>query len=656
MPRTRKDGKKDKRYGKKPDKPYCGKKRPANAKQAAFKVKLVDAIPNHDEYEAFCRCFLLREEIYYQYTQNENVTRAAVNIALLYDKGNFYTQLGNIIGKPWLSCKLKGNNAWYWHNDAERIHRTATSIAKNNILEMCCSQYGFNENKAADIQNRYHDITNEWRSQYDIKNRCHNQSYSTFPENDAYVLDYGTQAKYTISSNEWAELDNKTVSVSHTVYIGDENKRYSIDFKYNIPERIILMPTTIIDICKPSIFHNPEYCRHDIDRKIKNNEQVLDSDDLVVSIPYWYIPADVALGEGVLGIDAGILRIFRGGIVFPDGRYIENIDPSPEIVRRNVHIQALKNNKDRLYDKWTRLNRLVKKSKVVDEKTRRKCEAVRLEYESVRSNYASERESLSWLIADEIVALAREFSCYCINVENLKWVGGSGQSWNYSQLFNCLSVAADRYGISVVRVSAYKSSQRDASTGKDLAGGVSSDRVAVWKDGSCHDRDGNAALELACRGAGHSDGHVRSLSSAVDVGAGCKRYSPVVRSRVHCDKKRVVDNGERCWTPDGGSGGSSSVIGRSGVCDVGVVVGRSTFLASVRARRDEWLGVMRERSLNRNCIFSFAGSSGSVACLARCRSVVPSGTVGVPGVFDCLEQSADKAKKPRPMTKHHKIG
>lgn len=84
MPRTRKDGKKDKRYGKKPDKPYCGKKRPANAKQAAFKVKLVDAIPNHDEYETFCRCFLLREEIYHQYTQNENVTRAAVNLSLIH--------------------------------------------------------------------------------------------------------------------------------------------------------------------------------------------------------------------------------------------------------------------------------------------------------------------------------------------------------------------------------------------------------------------------------------------------------------------------------------------------------------------------------------------------------------------------------------------
>ena len=655
MTRTRKDGKEDKRYGKKPDKPYCGKKRPANAKQAAFKVKLVDAIPNHDEYEAFCRCFLLREEIYHQYTQNENVTRTAVNIALLYDKGNFYTQLGNIIGKPWLSCKLKGNNSWYWHNDAERIHRMATLIAKNNILEMCCSQYGFNENKAADIQNRYHDITNEWRSQYEIKNHCHNQSYSTFPENDAYVLDYGTQAKYTISSNNWAELDNKTVSVSHTVYIGDETKRYSIDFKYNIPERIILIPTTIIDICKPSIFHDPEYCRHDIDEKIRNNEQVLDSDDLVVSVPYWYIPADVTLGEGILGIDAGILRIFRGGIVFSDGRYIENIDPSPEIVRRNVHIQVLKSNKDRLYDKWVRLDRLVKKSKVVDEKTLRKCEAVRLEYESVRSNYASERESLSWLVANEIVVLAREFSCYCINVENLKWVGGYGQSWNYSQLLNCLSVVADRYGISVVRVSAYKSSQRDASTGKDLVDGVSSDRVAVWANGSCHDRDGNAALELACRGAGHSDGHVRSLSFAMDVGAD-KRYSPVVRSRVHCDGKRVVSNGKRRWTSGSDSGSSSSLVGRSGVCDVGVSVDRSTFLASIRARRDEWLGVMHERNLNRDCIFSFAGSSGSVACLARCRSVVPSGIVGVPGVFDCLEQSANKVKKPKPMTKHHKIG
>ena len=245
-----------------------------------------------------------------------------------------------------------------------------------------------------------------------------------------------------------------------------------------------------------------------------------------------------------------------------------------------------------------------------------------------KNGNASERESLSWLVANEIVALAREFSCYCINIENLKWVGGSGQSWNYSQLFNCLSVVADRYGIGVVRVSAYKSSQRDASTGKDLVGGVSSDRVAVWADGSCHDRDGNAALELACRGAGRSDEHVRSLSSAVDVGADCKLYSPVVRSRVRCDRKRVSGDGDCRWSSGGDSGGSSSVIGRSGVCDIGVSVDRSTFLASVRARRDEWLGVMRERGLNRDCIFSFAGSSGSVACLARCRSVVPSGAVG----------------------------
>lgn len=654
MPKIRKDGKKDKRYGKKPDKPYCGKKRPQNAKQAAFKVKLIDAIPNHEEYETFCKCFLIHEKIYHQYVSDEKITRAAINIALLYDKGNFYTKLGDIIDKPWLSHNLKGNNAWYWHNDAERIHRAAISTAKNNILEMCCSKFDFNANKTSDIQNYYHNITNEWRSQYDIKNRCKNRSHSTFPSDDAYVLDYGTQAKYTISSNNWAELDNKTIDVSHIVYIGDENHRYKINFKYNIPERIILMPTKIIDICKPSIFHDPEYCKRDINNKIKNDEQINDYDDLVISVPYWYISADVTLGKGVLGIDAGILRIFRGGIVFPDGRYIENLDPSDELIRRNVHIQVLKDNKEQLYNKLNRLNRLVTKAKNPDEKAIRKRDSVRVEYESTRSNYASERESLSWLVANEIVALAREFACECINIENLKWVGGSGQSWNYSQLFNYLSIVADRYGIRVIKVSAYKSSQRDASTGADLVGGVSSDRVAVWGDGSCHDRDGNAALELACRGAGHSDEHVRSLSSTVTVDDVRGKYSPVVRSHVHCDKKRKGADGKRRWVSAESSVGF--VVNRSGSCDVGVSVSRDGFLASVRARRDEWLEVKRERDLVADDVFSFTGSSRSVACLARCRSVVPSGTVGVPGVFDCLEQSANKVNKPTNMTKYHKIG
>ena len=647
--RTRKDDQPDKRYGNSKQHKYCGKRKPKEAQEASFQIKLRDAIEDDDDFDAFGRCFMKREEVFYNILDVDGVRETAVSLALDHDKGNFRTELvATMNEKPWLTCGLRCNNGWYWNNDAALINRIAKSVAKSNVLDNICQEYDYDTSKSFDIKREYHKRVGEWRSQEDIKKRCTAKKRDEFPKRPAYVLDYGTQSKYTISESGWDELADKTTLIRHVITIGDEEKRYKIPLAYRIPERLILSPIDIIHIGKPSITHNPEYCAKDLKRIRDKKLEPKPWDDLVITIPYWYYPAKINLDDTTtLGSDAGFLKYYCAGIVTDDCFYVENISPSPEIDRRNIHIQCLMDEKNALYQKMQVLQRLIKHSDEPDKQTVDKLTHLQANYEGVRSNIKSERDSLAWLAANELVTVARMYGARNINIEDLRWVGGSGQSWDYGRFRSCLETVANRYGVNIIKVNASRSSKTDPSTGEDLLVEDDGSRVVVWADESEHDRDGSSGLELACREP-YSCQHDRFARVRVDkpCGDSSVRVS-VSRSRVHHDKKHRCANGKRRWT-------SKGMLSHADVDDASVVCRgyrvSAEFVASIRARRDEWREVQRRKNLQRDAIFKFAESSRTVARLSSCRSV-KSDLGGEPGCLDYSINQQTKAKNSTKTTK-----
>jgi transposase len=560
----------DKRHDPHPG--YKGTKAPKGSKKAAFRGKLSDAVKEPEQYKTLIdfletEARLFNEEL----TSDAHLMREAIQKSDELAKGNFYTWLGDRYGRKYLSHRAGCNNAWYFHNAAELIRRTAKQLHTVIQLTDICRKWGWSEKQTRRIQEEAHDVLGEWYSQHYIKNICRSKHYPEYPADQAFILDYGTQSKYTI---EDVSNNTETGEFVYDLKVSTPSKQGTrVHFAYRVPERIMVQDTLLVSIRKPLLYKD-------------------DKGEWMFSIPYWYMPAkeDESVSKhGHLGVDAGFVRVFRGGIVYPNGSYIENLDPSEETESAHNHAEGLHDLKRRLYDKAWHKRNLAKHCKDATLKAQLECESERLfdEYKSVRSNYAAEREHVSRLVARDIVSFACEFSCDEIHVEDLRWVGGSGQSWNYATTIEHIEIVANRYGIRVVKVNAYKSSQTDPLTGilfsDDAMPGLGEDRFEVWGDGSVHDRDGGSGLELACRSRrGSSEGtkHERSLVEEV---------IPRGKSRSYGKGKRGAWMGEH-W------------------CKIGVTEGyrpSDEFLVSLRERRRLWREARKQAD---NLVVGFSGS------------------------------------------------
>lgn len=513
---------------------YKGTKAPQGSKTAAFKGKLSDAIKDPhqlatmiDFLETESRLF--NEEL----TSDEKLMQEAIQQSHTLAKGHFYTWLGNRYGKKYLQHRKGCNNAWYFHNAAELIRRTAKQLKTVSDLTAICQKWNWSKRKLRQIQLEAHEVLGEWYSQHYIKNICRSRAYPSYPAEQAYVLDYGTQSKYTIAV---IEHNVETGRFAFDLGVSSrEEKGCTVRFEYSVPERVLARETQLVGIRKPVLYKdaNGVWC---------------------FSVPYWFMPCkDSSSKHGHLGSDAGFVRVFRGGVVYPDGSYIENLDPSEETEKAHNHAEVLHDLKSRLYDKAWHKRNLASHCKDADMRSRLEAEADRLfvEYGRVRSNYAAEREHVSCLVARDLVAFAREFSCDEIHVEDLRWVGGSGQSWDYAATIEDIENVAARYGVRVVRVNAFMSSRTDPLTGllfgEDEAPGLGDGRFEVWGDGSVHDRDGGSGLELACRprrGVEDDTSHERGLVCEVVPRRRCRSYGKGKRSswmNEHWDKRHVTE-------------------------------------------------------------------------------------------------------------------
>ena len=596
----RKDGEADKRYGKH-DKPYCGKKKPSGAIEASFLVKARDGFADEEDYKTFRAFFDYKAERFHEeISGNKKTVEWALKHCNEFAKGKFYSKLAKAVNIPYKQHKTKCNNAWFYHNDAALLQRIAKGISQKIELGRICESYGWDQKKAKKINEEAHEKLGRWFYTAYIKNICQNQSYPEFPEDMSYELDFGTQSKYTIDMENWEETRSEYVEMD--LLIGDYTRKRRLHFKYRVPERILLGPHVVIDIRKPKFFIDDE------------------TDELMVTIPYWYMPAELELGDGALGADAGMCRIMKGGMVFLDGKYIENLALSEETEKANAHVRNLMDNKEHLYQRYKAVERLIAHHpepncpdiKKLKEKNANRHE----EYLKVRSNIASERQALCWMVARDLCVLVRQYGGCRIRLEDLRWVGGSGQSWNFSQLADCVEIVASRYGILVEHVNAKDSSKNQPSKAnlklKKEADSVT--RTVVWSDGSIHDRDDNAGLELGCRKSKNSLSHDRDALTSVEVKDSNREFAPELPGVKPRGRRKKTAFKRRC-------------AGRSEDLDLSYRPDLDGFYASIRERREEFHRAREAAGEAGLTWFDFVGRlPRSVVVLRKYRSVA-SGTL-----------------------------
>lgn len=573
--------KQDKRHT--PPSGWKGTKQPKGSYTAAWKGKLKNAILNQSEYEALVE-FLeyKRAKFEEEYLTDANLMEKAIEASVLYKKGNFYTWLANESRKPYLHHRNGCNNAWYFHNDAELIRRTAQQISTNRGLAHSCRHFGWKTRYARQIQEYEHEQHNRWCSQYHIRNVCRSRKIPSYPETQSWVLDYGTQSRYTIEeiNNTLGEYVEYVLKISSS-----DGTPINVRFRYKIPDRIHLRGVSIISVRKPLLFKDAG------------------SGEWMFSLPYWFYPRSEDLSrKGHLGVDIGFVRLFRASVVYPDGSYIENLDPSVETERQHNRIQQMLAEKKACFAKAAAKRRLAANCPDYLQRMRLEAAAANLarNVEELRSAISDARVGVEWLAANDIVSFACEFSCDEIHIEDLRFVEFGGQYWDFSSFFTKLKEVANRVGIRVVRVNAYKTSKTDPSTGllyaEDDAPGLGEDRYCRWGDGSVHCRDGSAALEIACRPKRGGEGdtrHERVLKRGVRPARRCRSYGKGKRASWRRDREhRCVCEGTR----------PSSV-----------------FLRSLSVLRGEWLEVIEAKKKRDG--LSGVGAFGSVASLVRFTSV-----------------------------------
>lgn len=190
----------------------------------------------------------------------------------------------------------------------------------------------------------------------------------------------------------------------------------------------------------------------------------------------------------VLGLDIGKVNPYLG-VVIDDGLIVSSqLLPSNKLYKLSDKLNVLKKEKDLLYEKNIRFSKYGVKSL---KNSRRESH-----YKAIRSKISNLTTYIASQIAFEVVALAEEYKCSEIHVENLSWLKSTGGKWNHSEVLEKIEEVAALKGIKLVKVSAYNSSKEHPISGEV---GKDSNRDIVFLDGEYIDRDLLASINLALR-------------------------------------------------------------------------------------------------------------------------------------------------------------
>lgn len=370
-------------------------------------------------------------------------------------KGYFWKEMTKL-HSPHLSWPKEGNRAKFYRMILAQVFETFRSLEQRQELGRICAFLNWDSSQ----MNRIRELCTE-RSFYptngQIRNVLRYGKIPEFPTGLDFVLDYRQGDSQVVRQNG-SEFEIQVGAEWVSLYI-----QYP-DYIRGIPKKL----------SKPKIYRK--------------------DGDLLVDFAYW-VDSSPFEGNGVLGIDLGKIKSFAGAALYPDGEWTYELTGSKEAKRLAEKIDLLTSEIKLLQAKMKRIEKLLKGKETTY------LAQHYLDLDSLKASTSRKRTTLkshlSWVIARDIVNLAKDNECSEIHVEDLRWLDSKGGRWDHAAIQNRISQVGELNGVSVEIVHAQNSSHTDPFTGNYVV--PNRNRELPLDDGASIDRDHGAALELAYR-------------------------------------------------------------------------------------------------------------------------------------------------------------
>ena len=376
--------------------------------------------------------------------------------------GHLFHDFGHILGNP-LSGKVC-NSAWYMRIIIFNLVSLLRSRADQVKIYKLLQKYQFKI--CSDLRKEL--AENElYPSNTNLKNLCQAKEMPHLPESAVFRLDYA------YSDKQMCVFDCEKLEFSVQVRTNKEAKKTGLpEWKtFNLVLPSFIREQAAGKIAKPLFY------------KDKTGK-------LICQIPYEVKPEKHPEFKNILGVDLGKVKPYSAVVLYRDKTYSNEITPSKELMNLYEKLIRINENIDRNYQKYKRAKAYQKK----DEGDTRRQQARWFNYRSAREKRTRIKEEAEWLMAEEIVEIAKRNQCKEIHMENLTWVNNKGGKWDFSMIRDRVMQVAELHGIEVVFVNPCNTSCRHPLT-HEL--GKESGRSIVFKDGTRVDRDQLAALNIA---------------------------------------------------------------------------------------------------------------------------------------------------------------
>lgn len=205
---------------------------------------------------------------------------------------------------------------------------------------------------------------------------------------------------------------------------------------------------------------------------------------------YEYKP-EKAIGENVLGVDIGQIKLFSAIALDKNGDYSNEFIHSQQTDKLNKKLSKLYEEKQKIYKKILRVDKYNSFNQK-QEMRNNQLIGISTKIENLKTNIARN-------VANEVVLVAKKTHCSKVHIENLSWMGSKGGKWNHSQTHKYIGEACIKAGLKVDKVNAAYSSNTHPITGEQ---GLKNNRTVKFNDGYEIDRDVLAAVNIASRNKG----------------------------------------------------------------------------------------------------------------------------------------------------------
>ena len=357
--------------------------------------------------------------------------------------GVFRDALTALVGKPYLSWQIQGNKSRLWRMLVAHIFQSYKSREKRIRISQIARDLGATS------------ITSDLRAALSAENL------------------YPTNAELrNILAGRTSSFAITPVPLDYTV--GDANVKMSVDGR-NVTAHVQLN-----GVFYPISFKIPAH----LPAAKRITKPILTCTNAGVDVRFSVVlESPQPYGSGVMGVDLGRVKPATAAIIH-GGEYGQELTISREAERIASKINRLKTEKTRVRNKHLRHVALG-----VDR-------GLYAEYLSIRSKESRLKDTLSRLIARDMVTHATQGGACVIHLERLSWVGSRGGKWDHSRNQEHIIQRAERAGVSVQKTNPKNTSRKHPEY--TLAESRLSGRKITAR-GKSIDRDYAAAINIASK-------------------------------------------------------------------------------------------------------------------------------------------------------------